>query len=119
MRIVLFGGSGNLATSVLRNLWASHPDWQLVGLSRRIPPQVAPYGGVTWHSVDVSKPDVSPRLAEIFAGADAVINFAWGFQPTRNVEYLRRVGPGAVHSIAVAAVRADVGHLIQVSSVGA
>ncbi|MET0863414.1 MAG: NAD-dependent epimerase/dehydratase family protein, partial [Nakamurella sp.] len=62
---------------------------------------------------------VTPRLVELFDGADAVINFAWGFQPTRNPEYLFRVGPGAVRSIADAAEQAGVAQLVQLSSVGA
>jgi nucleoside-diphosphate-sugar epimerase len=119
MRIVLVGGSGNIATAVLRKLAVSHPDWQLVGLCRRILPQVAPYDRVSWHSVDVSDPGVTPALVELFAGADAVVNFAWGFQPTRNPAYLHRVGPGAVRSVAAAVAKAEVPHLVQLSSVGA
>ena len=64
---------------------------------------------MSWHRVDVADPAVTPGLAEVFAGADAVVNFAWGFQPTRNAEYLHRVGPGAVRSIADAAAAAGVG----------
>ena len=119
MRIILVGGSGNIGTAVLRKLSISHPDWELIGLSRRTPPNVSPYDRATWHGVDVSDPDVTPRLTDIFAGADAVINLAWGFQPTRNPDYLHRVGPGAVRSIADAVDRARVGQLVQLSSVGA
>jgi UDP-glucose 4-epimerase len=119
MRIILVGGSGNIATAVLRKLAVSHPDWQLVGLCRRTPPEVPPYDRVSWHSVDVADPAVIPRLVELFTGADAVINFAWGFQPTRNPAYLYRVGPGAVRSIAAAVQQAHVGQLVQLSSVGA
>jgi len=119
MRIILVGGSGNIATAMLRNLAVTHPDWQLIGLCRRIPPQVSPYNQANWHSVDVADPDVTPTLAELFAGADAVVNFAWGFQPTRNAAYLHRVGPGAVRSITAAVEQAQVGQLVQLSSVGA
>lgn len=119
MRIIVVGGSGNIGTAVLRKLASDHPDWQLVGLSRRIPDQTPPYAGVSWKSVDVSDPGITPTLATLFAGADAVVNLAWGFQPTRNAEYLRRVGPGAVRSIAAATEAAGVRQLVQLSSVGA
>jgi len=119
MRIILVGGSGNIGTAVLRKLGADHPDWSLVGLSRRKPAPAPPYDGVSWHGVDVSDPAVTTKLVELFAGADAVVNFAWGFQPTRNALYLHRVGPGAVRTIADAADLAGVGQLVQLSSVGA
>jgi nucleoside-diphosphate-sugar epimerase len=119
MRIILVGGSGNIATAVLRNLAVRHPNWELVGLCRRIPPRVPPYDRATWHSIDVADPNVTPRLVELFTGADAVVNFAWGFQPTRNPAYLHRVGPGAVRSIVAAVEQAHVGQLVQLSSVGA
>lgn len=123
MRIVITGASGNLGTALLRRLTASPAggggEHELIGVVRRPPPAVAPYSGVRWHRVDLSEPDATEQLAAVLAGADAVVHLAWGFQPSRDVDYLERLGVGGSAAVLSAATTAGVAHLVHLSSVGA
>jgi nucleoside-diphosphate-sugar epimerase len=119
MRIVIVGASGNIGTALLRNL-STHPVInEIVGVSRRTPPAEPPYSSATWSSVDISAAEASEKLTGVFAGADAVVNLAWGFQPTRDAAQLERVGVGGTTAVADAVIRAGVPHLVHMSSVGA
>lgn len=113
MRIVVVGASGNVGTALLREL-AEH---DLVGLARR-PPEPAAFPGVTWHSVDLTG-DVDRELETAFAGADAVVHLAWGFQPTHDEAYLERLALGGTSQVLAAAARARVPHVLHMSSLGA
>ena len=118
-RVVVVGASGNVGTALVRR-WADDPDIEVVGVSRRVPPSEGPYATVAgWHSVDVGAPDATSRLRRVFAGADAVVHLAWGFQPTRDPGYLERVGVGGSAHVLDAAVASGVPHLVHMSSVGA
>ena len=121
MRVVVVGASGNLGTALLRRL-VNDNAVTIDAVSRRVPePDAAqPYAGVRrWHAIDVGAADAIGALTVAFADADAVINFAWGFQPTRRPDLLRRTGvDGSAHVLAAAAA-AGVTHLIHTSSVGA
>jgi UDP-glucose 4-epimerase len=103
MRVVVVGGSGNVGTAVLRRL-NPEKDLDPVGVSRRRPPRSAPYS--------------SPLLRQAMSGADAVIHLAWGFQPTRDPDYLWRVGVQGSARVLEAAMQAGVPHLVHMSSVG-
>ena len=118
MRIVITGASGNVGTALLRRLAADAADHDLVGVVRRPPDQVGPYRPVRWHSLDVAGEDAATRLRPILDGADAVVHLAWGFQPTRNTDYLTRVGVGGTAAILEAAHAVSAGHLLHMSSVG-
>ncbi len=118
MRVVVVGASGNVGTALLRRL-ADEVDVEVVGVSRRVPPASPPYDVATaWHTVDVAGPEAATGLARAFAGADAVVHLAWGFQPTRDPAYLRRVGVDGSARVLAAVVAADVPHLVHMSSVG-
>ncbi len=117
MRIVIVGASGNLGTALLRQLAGG--DDEVIGVSRRIPSPTAPYDQVLWRSVDISAASASEQLTRVFEGADAVINLAWLFQPTRDAAQLKRVGVGGLLSVARAVIEAGVPHLVHMSSVGA
>lgn len=119
MRIVIIGASGNLGTAVLRAVQTRELPWEVVGVCRRLPPREAPYDVADWRRADVAADGAGEHLAEIFRGADAVVNLAWGFQPTRDARRLERVGVGGSAAMLDAAVRAGVGHVLQMSSVGA
>jgi UDP-glucose 4-epimerase len=117
MRVAIVGATGNAGTALLRRL-RSEPDAELVGVSRRLPDPVGVYRDVEWHSVDVAGEDAAGRLAEVFRGADAVVNLAWQIQPSHDSRRLSRTNVLGSREVARATVRAGVGALVQASSVG-
>ncbi|MEU5842425.1 NAD-dependent epimerase/dehydratase family protein [Rhodococcus sp. NPDC047139] len=115
-RIVVTGASGNVGTALLRRLTAHPAQPDIVAIARRIPPARDPYAGATWSAVDLADPDVANVLTRTFAGADAVVHLAWGFQPSHRRDYLRRVAVDGTRAVAAAASEAGVGHLVHMSS---
>jgi nucleoside-diphosphate-sugar epimerase len=117
MRIVITGASGNVGSALLRRLTAdgSH---ELVGVVRRPPGPGTPYDDVEWTTVDLSHDDAG-TLTAAFAGADAVVHLAWGFQPSHREDYLEALGVGGTRRVIGAATAAGVPHLVHMSSVGA
>src|SRR4051794_39074703 len=92
---------------------------ELVGLARRVP---APSGGarrISWVPIDLTDDRDAPRLADAFRGADAVVHLVWGFQPSHDLGYLRRLGVGGTRMVLAAVAAAGVPHLVHMSSVGA
>src|SRR5689334_7620711 len=100
MRIVITGASGNVGTALLRALPAEH---DVVGVVRRPPPSEGVYQRVDWRALDLTDADAPATLRSVFDGADAVVHLAWGFQPTRDIEYLRRLGVGGTSAVLQAA----------------
>ena len=119
MRIVITGASGNIGTALLRRLREGAQAHDVVGVCRRPPTGGFPYEGVEWVSVDLADVDAVGRLAPVMEGADAVVHLAWGFQPSRDVEYLRRLDVGGSAAVLEAAREAGVEHLVHMSSLGA
>jgi nucleoside-diphosphate-sugar epimerase len=117
MRVVIVGATGNAGTALLRRL-EKDPGTQLAGVCRRLPEPVGVYRDVRWHSVDVAEDGAAGKLAEIFRGADAVVNLAWQIQPSHDQRRLFRTNVLGSREVARAAVRAGVGALVQASSVG-
>ena len=93
MRIVVTGLSGNLGTALLRRLGAEGGH-DITGISRR-PPQGEPYQLARWVALDLAQEGAEQRLREVFAGADAVVHLAWGFQPSHDLTYLEE--PDLIH----------------------
>ena len=118
MRIAITGASGNVGTALLLKLGQSGAH-ELVGISRRRPPNVAPYQWADWMCTDVGAPLAEDRLADAFSGADAVVHLAWQIQPSRDREQMRRSNQNGTANVAAAARRAGVAHLVHQSSVGA
>jgi nucleoside-diphosphate-sugar epimerase len=116
MRIVITGASGNVGTALLRRLAGERHE--IVGVSRRPPPPEPPYDTATWTPLDLTTARVD-TLAATFAGADAVVHLAWGFQPSHDVGHLRSLDVGGTRKVVQAAYAAGVGHLVHQSSVGA
>ena len=130
MRVVVVGASGNAGTGLLRALHAAPEVTSVVGVSRRRPDLDAePFRGVEWFQRDVALEDLTrdgsrervlvDDLAQVFAGADAVVHLAWLIQPNRDRELLRRTNVEGTRHVALAAAAAGVPHLVVASSVGA
>jgi nucleoside-diphosphate-sugar epimerase len=118
MRIVITGASGNVGTALLRTLQQHDPSHELVGVVRRPPEDDGVYGAVRWHALDLADRGAGASLRSVVDGADAVVHLAWGFQPTRNTEYLTRLGVGGTTAVLEAADATGVPHLLHMSSVG-
>lgn len=119
MRIVVVGASGNAGTALLRRLRRER-GVELAGVARRLPGPDAgePYDQVEWHSCDVGLPGAADQLAEVFAGAGAVVHLAWQIQPSHDQRVLHRTNVGGSRAVIDAVVRAKVPALVYASSVG-
>jgi UDP-glucose 4-epimerase len=117
MRVVIVGASGNSGTALLRRL-RSEPDLDLAGVCRRPPAPSGPYADVVWHAIDIGSDDATDRLADVFAGADAVVHLAWQIQPSHDQRRLYRTNVLGSRAVFRAAIRAGVSVLAHASSVG-
>ncbi|MDD4865973.1 MAG: NAD-dependent epimerase/dehydratase family protein [Mycobacterium sp.] len=117
-RVVITGASGNIGTALLRRLAESAGDYELHGISRRSPPAQDVYGVASWTQVDLADDTATAALEPAFRDADCVVHLAWGFQPTRNTRYLTAVAVGGTGAVLDAAHRAQVPHLLHMSSTG-
>lgn len=115
MRVAITGATGNVGTALLRRL-AGH---DLVGVSRRRPPDDEPYSRMRWVEADVADPLALPGLLDAFSGVDAVVHCAWLIQPSRDRETMRRANQDGTAAVLAAASLADVPHLVHMSSLGA
>ncbi|MGI8679216.1 MAG: NAD-dependent epimerase/dehydratase family protein [Jatrophihabitans sp.] len=118
MRIVITGATGNVGTSLLLRLGASG-EHELVAVSRRRPPDVAPYDWADWQRIDVGNPSATDDLTAAFDGADAVVHLAWLIQPSRQRDVMRRTNQGGTRAVTDAVIAAGVPHFVHQSSVGA
>ncbi|MFI2364536.1 NAD-dependent epimerase/dehydratase family protein [Promicromonospora sp. NPDC019610] len=124
MRVVVVGATGNVGTALLRALHGESRVTSVLGIARRLPDRgAAPYAHAEWAAVDIAAEDmdeaVVARLADRFAGADAVVHLAWLIQPNRERELLRRTNVEGTRRVAEAVARAGVPQLVVASSVGA
>ena len=115
MRIVITGASGNLGSALVRRLGGDGHD--LVGISRRAPENTA--ANIEWVTADLTEDSAVPVLRDAFAGADAVVHLAWGFQPSHDLAYLEELGVGGTRRVLEAVTAASVPHLVHMSSLGA
>lgn len=110
-----------MGTAVLRRLNEEPRVREIVGVARRPPPagSGAPYDAVAWASCDVGEAAAGPRLADAFAGADAVVHLAWQIQPSHQPALLRRTNVEGTQHVVDAVVSAGVPALVYASSMGA
>jgi nucleoside-diphosphate-sugar epimerase len=120
MRIAITGASGNVGSALLRRLVAVEGH-EVVGIARRTPDDSSkpPFDHVEWVSTDLTEDASIPALTKAFAGVDAVVHLAWGFQPSHDLRYLEQLGVGGTRRVLDAVSAAGVGHLVHMSSVGA
>lgn len=116
MRIAITGATGNIGSALLRRLGDEH---EVVGVARRLPD--AGFGGArtTFVPVDLTDADSALVLRDTFAGADAVVHLAWGFQPSHDLDYLEQLGVEGTRRVVQAVTAAGVPHLVHLSSMGA
>ncbi|MBL7253811.1 NAD-dependent epimerase/dehydratase family protein [Paractinoplanes lichenicola] len=117
MRVVIVGATGNAGTALLRRL-SAEPGVEIVGVARRLPSPTGVYANATWHSVDIGSSPAEDRLAEVFAGADAVVHLAWQIQPSHDQKLLYRTNVLGSRAVVKAVLRAGVPALVHASSVG-
>jgi ferritin-like metal-binding protein YciE/nucleoside-diphosphate-sugar epimerase len=113
MKVVVTGATGNVGTSTIRALSEATEIDEIVGLARREPNWAPPK--TSWVEANILNAD----LAEIFAGADAVIHLAWAIQPSRDAVTLERINVEGSRHVFEAVAAAGVPKLIHASSVGA
>ena len=113
MRVVVAGASGNVGTSVLRELADEPAVESVLGLCRRVPELQFPK--VEWSAADVT----ATALAPLFRGADAVVHLAWLIQPGRDRNLTQRVNVFGSERVFRAVTEAAVPALVYASSVGA
>lgn len=113
MRVVVVGASGNVGTSLLRALADEPRVDSVLGVARRLPDRLI--CGAEWAAADIGSDDLVP----LFRGADAVVDLAWLFQPTRDPVLTWRTNALGNIRVFQAAAEAQVPKLVYASSVGA
>ena len=113
MRVVVTGATGNVGTSVVSAL-AADPNVTEISASRGARPDWdAPK--TEFVAADITR----APLADLFAGADAVVHLAWLIQPSRDATTLEAVNVHGSRLVFEAAAAAGVSALVHASSVGA
>jgi nucleoside-diphosphate-sugar epimerase len=113
MRVVVFGATGNVGTSLLQSLEDDPQIDEVVGVARRIPE--LQLSKTRWVAADIRTAD----LTSIVRGSDAVVHLAWAIQPSRKLDVLRSVNVDGSKRVFRAVVDAGIENLIYASSVGA
>lgn len=113
MRVVVFGATGNVGTSLLPELAREPAVDSVLGVARRRPSLEVPK--TDWVEADIETDD----LAALVRGADAVVHLAWAIQPSRDLAALRRTNVHGSQRVFRAVADAGVPALVYASSVGA
>lgn len=112
MRVVVFGATGNLGTSLIERLAFDDRVTELVGVARRTPDLAR--DNVTWRAADIS----TDRLEPIVDGADAVVHLAWKIQPSRQEAELHATNVAGSRRLVEAVLATGGRNLLYASSVG-
>src|ERR1043165_4526127 len=114
MRVVVFGVSGNVGTSLLAALAGEERVREVVGIARRAPQAVFPK--VSWRTADIADPNTD--LAALMRGADCVVHLAWLIQPSRDESVTHATNVTGSARVFAAAARAGVPAIVYASSIG-
>lgn len=113
MRVVVFGATGNVGTSVIQSLEAEPRVQEIVAVARRAPARH--FARASFEAADIATSDLVP----IVRGADAVVHLAWLIQPGRTESITHRVNVEGSERLFTATAEAKVPVLVYASSVGA
>uniref|UniRef100_UPI0028A5D8CF NAD-dependent epimerase/dehydratase family protein n=1 Tax=Aeromicrobium sp. TaxID=1871063 RepID=UPI0028A5D8CF len=115
MRIVIFGATGNIGSATTREVSALGDE--VVGVARRRPEVDGDtsHASVRWHAADIATDDLVPLVE----GADAVVQLAWKFQPTRRQDVTWETNAVGNRRVLDAVARAGVPAVVVASSVAA
>ncbi len=112
MRVVVFGATGNVGTSVLEAL-AQRPEVEeVVGVARHLPGRE--FAKTRFVAADITMDDLVP----IVRGAAAVVHLAWLIQPSRDQHLMQLVNKLGSLRVFRAVAEAKVPALVYASSVG-
>jgi UDP-glucose 4-epimerase len=113
MRVVIFGATGNVGTSLLEALADEPRVEEIVAVARRAPART--FARTSFVQADVTSSD----LGAIVSGAQAVVHLAWLIQPGRDEQTTRAVNVLGSQRVFKAVAETGVPALIYASSVGA
>lgn len=113
MRVVIFGATGNVGTSVLEALAEDPQVDEVLAVARRAPLAALP--GARFVQADITRSD----LGQIIRGANAVIHLAWLIQPGRDEQATHAVNVRGSERVFRAVAEAGVPALVYASSIGA
>ena len=112
MRVVITGATGNVGAALVRVLAGDPGISELVGIARRPAPPGFPL--TRFIRLDVGHDD----LADVLAGADAVVHLAWEIQPSRDRDRLWRSNVLGTRRVLDACVAGGVQRFVMASSIG-
>jgi nucleoside-diphosphate-sugar epimerase len=112
MRVVIFGATGNVGTSVLEALRDETAVDEIVAVARR--PAELSYPRTSFVAADIVRDDLVP----IVRGADAVVHLAWLIQPGRDESVTHAVNVTGSERVFAAVAQAGVPAVVYASSVG-
>ncbi|MQA94371.1 MAG: NAD-dependent epimerase/dehydratase family protein [Streptosporangiales bacterium] len=113
MRVVIVGATGNVGTSLIRNLLDDDRVTSILGMARRRPAWRP--DRTEWVTADITTDDITPHLHS----ADAVVHLGWLFQPTHDPVATWRTNVMGGIRVFRCAADAEVPVLVYASSVGA
>ena len=106
MRVVIFGATGNVGTSLLEALSDETQVEEIVGVARR--PPHARFARTRFIQADI----VSSDLVTIVRGADAVVHLTWLIQPGRDERLTHAVNVTGSQRVIQAVAEAGVPSLV-------